>query len=51
MNIIIDTITNYKSISILPYIDIDWDENTKERNTRCCISIGWLFWELYIDII
>ena len=28
---IIDFISDYKSFSILPYIDIDWGEVTEER--------------------
>ena len=48
---IIDFIQDFKNISFIPYIDIAWDEDTKERGVKTCISVGWLFWELYIDII
>ena len=46
-----DFISDYKSLTLTPYIDIDWSKDTKKRNVKTCISIGWLFWEFYIDII
>lgn len=49
--IAIDFISDYESLSLFPYINIDWSEDAKEREVKTCISIGWLFWEFYIDII
>ena len=48
---IIDFIQDFKNVSLFPYINIDWSEDSKERGVKTCISIGWLFWEFYIDII
>ena len=49
--IAVNTYKDYKSLSLFPYIDIDWSEYSEERGVKTCISIGWLFWEFYIDII
>lgn len=49
--IAINICKDYKSLSLFPYIIIDWSEDAKEREVKTCISIGWIFWELYIDII
>ena len=49
--IAIDSISDYNSFSFLPYIDISWNEECKERGVKTCIAIGWLFWEFYVDII
>ena len=49
--IYLDFISDYKTLTLTPYINIDWSEDTKERNCKTCISIGWLFWEFYIDIV
>lgn len=46
-----DFISDYECFSLTPYINIDWSEDSKERGAKTCISIGWLFWEFYIDII
>lgn len=46
-----DFISDYECFSLTPYINIDWSKNCKEREVKTCISIGWLFWEFYIDII
>lgn len=43
-------LSDYTMLSILPYIDIDWSSDTKERNSKVCINFGWLFWEIYIDV-
>lgn len=44
-------IHNYKSLDIIPYITIDWDDDTREREVKTNIAIGWLFWELNFDIV
>lgn len=49
--IAVDTCKDYKSLSLFPYITIDWSEDSKERGCKTCISIGWLFWEFYIDFV
>ena len=49
--IILDIYIDYKNLSLFPYINIDWGKDTKERSVKTCISIGWLFWEVYIDVI
>lgn len=46
-----DTCKDYKSLSLLPYINIDWSKDTKERGVKTCICVGWLFWEFYIDFV
>ena len=47
----IDFISDYEGLTLTPYINIDWSKRTKERRVKTCISIGWLFWEIYIDIL
>ena len=49
--ICVDTCKDYKSLSLLPYINIDWSEDSKERGAKTCICFGWIFLELYIDIV
>jgi len=51
MKLAINFISDYKDLTLTPYINIDWTKDTKERGVKTCISIGWLFWEGYIDII
>lgn len=47
----IDFISDYRNLTLTPYINIDWSEETKERGVNTCISIGLLFWEVYINIL
>lgn len=49
--ICLDSVSDYKDLTLTPYINIDWGENSKERKVKTSISIGWLFWEFYIDIV
>jgi len=49
--ILVNFIHDYKSLDIIPYINIDWDDDTRKREVKANISIGWLFWELNFDIL